>query len=177
MTTVQALIDRTYRQILEPPDAQPPTSRLVSGILDTDQTLDLTVFDIPEDENLLRLGSIIEIDSELMRVVAFNTSTREVSVLREYLGSAAAPHAEGAQVKLSPPYPRMDVFSAISEYLFAQLNSDTRSSPALAELLSKGKLGVKSGAGFYKYPGKELGEIVRRRDRLLLQFLRALDAE
>ena len=71
----------------------------------------------------------------------------------------------------------LDVFSAISEYLFAQLNSETRPSAALAELVSKRKLGAKSGAGFYKYPGRELDEIVRRRDRLLLQFLKALDTE
>jgi 3-hydroxybutyryl-CoA dehydrogenase len=71
----------------------------------------------------------------------------------------------------------LDIFAAISDYLFAQLDSDTGGSPVLAELVSKGKLGAKSGAGFYNYPGKELGEIVRRRDRLLLQFLRAMDAD
>jgi hypothetical protein len=119
MTTVAALIDRTYRQILEPPDAQPASSRLASAIDDTLDTFSLKTFDIPEDENLVRLGSIIEIGQELMRVVDFVPTTRAVTVLRGYLGTEKAAHVEDDQVKLSPPYPRMDVFNAITENIVA----------------------------------------------------------
>ena len=68
----------------------------------------------------------------------------------------------------------LDVFHAISGYLFAQLNSDTKPSPLLAELVGKGRLGAKSGAGFYDYPPKELDKILRHRDSVLLRFVKLL---
>jgi len=74
--TVGALVDRTYRQILEPPDSQPASSRLSTGALIGALTLTLEEFDIPEDENLLRLGSIVEVGQELMRVTDFVAASR-----------------------------------------------------------------------------------------------------
>ncbi len=68
----------------------------------------------------------------------------------------------------------LDVFRAISQYLFASLNSDAQPPAVLAELVEKGTLGAKSGAGFYEYPPKKVDEILRRRDRVLLAFLKAL---
>ena len=44
----------------------------------------------------------------------------------------------------------------------------------LDRLVEKGTLGAKSGAGFYEYPPKKVDEILRRRDRVLLAFLKAL---
>ena len=98
--TVGALVDRTYRQILEPPDAQPAATRTASSIAEGDLVIPVTLFDIPEDENLLRLGSIIEINSELMRVTDYDTTLRVVTVIRWYLGSVPAAHALDDQVKL-----------------------------------------------------------------------------
>ena len=71
----------------------------------------------------------------------------------------------------------LDVFEAISQYLFAQLNSKPKPPRALGELVKKGKFGAKSGQGFYKYPPKELKEVLQRRDRVLLEFLRILGVE
>lgn len=68
----------------------------------------------------------------------------------------------------------LDVFLAISTYLFAELNSDS-SPPALMEkLVKQGRLGAKTGGGFYKYSEEELRRIIARRDRILLGFLRVL---
>ena len=117
--TVGALVDRTYRQILEPPDAQPAATRTASSIAEGDLVIPVTLFDIPEDENLLRLGSIIEINSELMRVTDYDTTLRVVTVIRGYLGSVPAAHALDDQVKLSPPYPRLDVFHAVRDNIVA----------------------------------------------------------
>jgi 3-hydroxybutyryl-CoA dehydrogenase len=69
----------------------------------------------------------------------------------------------------------LDVFNAISEYLFPELNSKSSVPKALTQLVAKGKLGAKSGDGFYKYPGGVRDSIVRRRDRLLLEFQKALN--
>lgn len=115
MTTVKALMERTYRQILEPPDAQPASSRLSSTLLVGGNTLVLTTFDVPEDENLVRLGSILEIDEELVQVVEFDSASNTVTVLRAQLGTTEADHAVDAKVKLSPPYPRIDVFNGIRD--------------------------------------------------------------
>jgi 3-hydroxybutyryl-CoA dehydrogenase len=71
----------------------------------------------------------------------------------------------------------LDVFNAISQYLFRELNSKSSVPEALTHLVTKGKLGAKSGAGFYKYPGGVRDRIIRRRDRLLLEFLKALGKE
>jgi len=71
----------------------------------------------------------------------------------------------------------LDVFNAISEYLFGELNSGPDVPAALADLVKQGRLGAKTGSGFYDYPGKAQDEIVHRRDRLLLEFLRILNRE
>jgi 3-hydroxybutyryl-CoA dehydrogenase len=68
----------------------------------------------------------------------------------------------------------LDVFLAISSYLFAELSSDTKPPALMAELVKQGKLGAKTGGGFYPYGEKELSEIIAQRDRVLLGFLKAL---
>jgi 3-hydroxybutyryl-CoA dehydrogenase len=69
----------------------------------------------------------------------------------------------------------LDVFLAISRYLFAELNSDRGPPPLLAELVGKDRLGVKTGGGIYDYAADEGGGLRSQRDRILLGFLRILE--
>ena len=69
----------------------------------------------------------------------------------------------------------LDVFLAISRYLFAELNSDRGPPPLLAELVDKGRLGVKTGGGIYDYAADEGSGLRAQRDRVLLGFLRILE--
>ncbi len=68
----------------------------------------------------------------------------------------------------------LDVFFAICKYLFPELNSAKNPPALLAELIKKGKLGAKTGDGFYTYSEKELKNIITRRDKVLLGFLKVL---
>lgn len=68
----------------------------------------------------------------------------------------------------------LDVYHTISKYLLAELNSDSSPPAVLAEFVEKGRLGAKTGGGFYEYPKEELGKVIRQRDRVLLGFLKVL---
>lgn len=68
----------------------------------------------------------------------------------------------------------LDVFYAISSYLFAALSNADAPPALMGDLVKKGRLGAKTGAGFYKYSAEELSELIARRDRVLLGFLKVL---
>ena len=68
----------------------------------------------------------------------------------------------------------LDVFGTIAGYLFGHLNSETKAPRVLDDLVKKGKLGAKSGAGFYDYPPTRRDEILRHRDRVLLELVKIL---
>ena len=69
----------------------------------------------------------------------------------------------------------LDIFHAISEYLFPELNSDSKPSPFLSQLVREGRLGAKSGMGFYQYRAKQFDEFIRHRDDVLLRLLKVLN--
>ena len=71
----------------------------------------------------------------------------------------------------------LDIFLAISRYLFAELNSKSDPPDLLAELVEKGRLGAKAGAGIYDYSEGDVGRSLSQRDRVLLGFLDVLERE
>lgn len=107
----------------------------------------------------------------------------QYAVLREALHiialGAAGPEEVDAAMKFGPGFRwsllgpletadlgGVDIFQAVSEYLFPDL-ADDRHSEVLAQLVAQGRCGLKTGAGFYDYaPGE--GEAKRRwRDEML----------
>lgn len=113
---VRGLVQRLYRTYLQPPDAQPAQVTLAAPLTDgTAQSVTLGQFTIVEDENLLRQGSIVEVDEELMRVNDWDIVTRVATVERGVLGTEAVAHTIPKMVTLTPTYPMQSVFEAVRD--------------------------------------------------------------
>jgi 3-hydroxybutyryl-CoA dehydrogenase len=65
----------------------------------------------------------------------------------------------------------LDVFHGISQYLFKELSSMTTTPEFFDRIIGEGKLGIKTGQGFYDYQAVSREEVLRRRD---LYFIRQL---
>ena len=68
----------------------------------------------------------------------------------------------------------LDVFEHISSYLNEELSDTRECSSLLKDLVARGRLGVKSGSGFYDYSGEKAAEAIRERDRLYIELAKAL---
>jgi 3-hydroxybutyryl-CoA dehydrogenase len=66
----------------------------------------------------------------------------------------------------------LDVWNALSENLFPEIESGRDVPPVLREKIAQGKLGVKSGEGFYKYADDIGANAVAERDWHLLGLLK-----
>ena len=114
--TVKSIIDRLFVSYLTPPDAQFAQVRLGANVTDTEaQTILLGGFTIPEDEALLRQGSILELDEELVRVVSYNDVTATVTVTRGEYSTVPATHDTPLLINMNPIYTRASVFEAVAD--------------------------------------------------------------
>lgn len=66
----------------------------------------------------------------------------------------------------------LDVFSAISNYLFEDLSTDKRSGEILTQLADDNKLGDKTGEGFYTWDSEISSKINEEREQTLIYFLK-----
>ena len=68
----------------------------------------------------------------------------------------------------------VDSFNRVNKYLNASLSDRKDGHPILEKLASEGRWGVKSGAGFYDYPGVQADAAIRERDRLYIALAKVL---
>ena len=127
-TTIGDLVDRTFREYLEPmDDIVSYTTLSNSDLLDDGVTVGLTdtatevTFNgdllSVEEEDALDAGTIIEIGQELMICRDLNAVTNTVTVTRGVRGTTAAEHAQGSLIKIAPPFPRKNVFDAVVDQI------------------------------------------------------------
>ena len=113
-STIGDLVDRVYREYLEPVDKVESYSYLSSGINDSVDsiTYDGNLFSI-EEEDALDAGAIVEVGQELMYTTALNATTNTITVKRGQRGTTAAAHSTGDIIKIAPAFPRKNVFEAV----------------------------------------------------------------
>ena len=117
-STIGDLVDRIYREYLEPTDSVESYSYLTSGISDSDTSLvyDGNLFSV-EEEDALDAGAILEIGQELMFSTGLNTVTNTITVTRGARGTTATSHSIGDLIKIAPPFPRKNVFDAVCDQI------------------------------------------------------------
>ena len=118
MANIGNLVDRTFREYLEPMDDLVSFTTLSTGVNNSIQSI---VFDGDllsiEEEDALDKGTIIEINQELMMCTDLNAVTNTITVKRGVKGTTAAAHTAGDIIKISPPYPRKNVFDAVCDQI------------------------------------------------------------
>tara|TARA_R110002012_G_scaffold32100_6_gene95345 strand:+ start:1428 stop:2444 length:1017 start_codon:yes stop_codon:yes gene_type:complete len=119
-TNIQGLVDRVYREYLEPMDDLTSYTTLNEGSeLSASDTVITFNGDLltQEEEDAMDAGTIIECETELMRCVSLDTVNNQVTVVRGVRGTTASTHADGKVLKISPPFPRKNVFDAVCDQI------------------------------------------------------------
>ena len=68
----------------------------------------------------------------------------------------------------------LDTFHHINEYLNADLCDAKEGNQRLRDMVASGKLGLKSGEGFYDYSGDKADAALRERDRMYIELAKVL---
>ncbi len=117
-TDIGGLVDRVYREYLEPMDDLVSYTTLSTGINDsvTSVVFEGDMLSI-EEEDALDKGTVIEINQELMICTDLNSVTNTITVKRGARGTTASAHTAGDIIKIAPPFPRKNVFDAVKDQI------------------------------------------------------------
>lgn len=114
------LVDRVYREYLEPNDDIQSFS-VLRATLDADATDTIVQYEseylTSEEEDAMEAGAFIEVGQELMLVTDLNTSAEQITVKRAVRGTALEAHAVDDLIKINPVFPRKNVFDAVCDQI------------------------------------------------------------
>lgn len=115
--TVSTIIDRVLREWLEPADDQPVRTRLASDVTaETDSISYLNLMLTPEEEELLGVGTIIEIDLEEIQIGGINEDAGIFTdCIRGINGTRARTHKANNVITIQPIWRRSVIFDAVSD--------------------------------------------------------------
>jgi len=117
-TTIKNLIDRTYREYLEPNDDLNSYTALTAEVNASVTTIPFNpALLTQEEEDMMDAGTIIEIDTELMICTEIDTVNNQVTVIRGARGTTAATHTDASIIKIAPVFTRKAVFDAIVDQI------------------------------------------------------------
>jgi len=117
-TTIRDLVDRTFREYLEPSDELNSYTAVASTMTSSATTLSFDADLLTqEEEDVMDAGTILEIDQELMYCTGLDTVNNFVTVVRGVRGTTADSHDIGAIVKIAPTFTRLAVFNAIKDQI------------------------------------------------------------
>jgi len=117
-TNIRGLIDRVYREYLEPNDDIQSFTYLTSTITSSATSVVYNGNAITsEEEDSMSAGNFIEIDQELLLITALDTTSTTLTVMRAARGTTADSHDANAIIKINPPFPRKNVFDAVSDQI------------------------------------------------------------
>ena len=117
-TTIRDLVDRTFREYLEPSDELYSYTAVASAMTSSATTLSFDADLLTqEEEDVMDAGTILEIDQELMYCTGLDTVNNFVTVVRGVRGTTADSHDIGAIVKIAPSFTRLAVFNAIKDQI------------------------------------------------------------
>ncbi len=118
MANIGNLVDRTYREYLEPMDDVVSYTTLSTSMNDsvTSVVFNGDLLSV-EEEDALDAGAIIEIGQELLICTDLNAVTNTITVTRAARGTTAASHTAGDLIKIAPPFPRKNVFDAVCDQI------------------------------------------------------------
>lgn len=116
MTTINDLRQMIENEYLEPITEQTPVVPLTDDINDTVGTFSILDGVLsPDEESLIGPGAILEIDSELVRVLDYNQNSNEITCTRGIRGSTKAAHtAANSDVRFPTRWPRYNIEKAIA---------------------------------------------------------------
>ena len=117
-TNIRGLIDRVFREYLEPNDDLNSYTALASGISNSATEISFNADLLTqEEEDVMDAGTIIECDQELMYCTDVNTVANTVTVVRGVRGTTADSHDANAILKIAPVFTRKGVFDAVSDQI------------------------------------------------------------
>jgi 3-hydroxybutyryl-CoA dehydrogenase len=160
-----------------------PIVEIVKGKYTSNETVDL-VFQL-----LLKIGKkpvkiLKEVPGFLGNRLQFALYREVLACLKEGVASAedidsAVKGTFGFRLPTTGPletsdFGGLDTYLNIAEYLFKEIDRSTEPPEMLREKVAQGKLGVKTGEGFFPYPPDKIQEKTKERDRQFLKRLKDL---